>query len=137
MFKKRFLSVIVAVAISVFFCMKLDAQIYEYEYPELKQVMPYGPSNLCKTNDNGFAFVGYSSNNNVYMVKLNSEYEIEWHKQVYARPGQTNTENLVQDKEGFFYVGGSCYDDDNNYKNCYVIKLDSLGNIVKENVISV
>ena len=131
MFKKTLFSVIVAI---FFYCLNLNAQITEKEYPELKQVMPYGPDNLCKTNDNGFAFVGYSSGNNVYMVKLNSEYEIEWHNQVYARPGQTSTKNLVQDDEGFFYVGGSCYDDDNNYKNCYVVKLDSLGNIVKEKV---
>ncbi len=64
--------------------------------------MPYGPDNLCKTNDNGFAFVGYSSGNNVYMVKLNSEYEIEWHKQVYARPGQTDTKNLVKMMKDIF-----------------------------------
>ena len=131
MFKKTLFSVIVAI---FFYCLNLNAQILEYEYPELKQVMPYGPRVVCKTNDNGFAFVGYSSGNNVYMVKLNSEYEIEWHKQVYARPGQTSTKNLVQDDEGYFYVGGNCYDDDNNYKNCYVVKLDSLGNIVKEKV---
>jgi len=131
MFKKTLFSVIVAI---FFYCLTLNAQIMEQEYPELKQVMPYGPDNLCKTIDNGFAFVGYSSENNVYMVKLNSEYEIEWHKQVYARPGQTGTKNIVQDDEGFFYVGGSCYDDNNNYKNCYVVKLDSLGNIVKEKV---
>jgi len=131
MFKKTLFSVIVAI---FFYCLNLNAQIIEKEYPELKQVMPYGPDNLCKTIDNGFAFVGYSSGNNVYMVKLNSEYEIEWHKQVYARPGQTDTKNLVQDDEGYFYVGGSCYDDVYNNSICYLVKLDSLGNMVKEKI---
>ena len=131
MFKKTLFSVIVAI---FFYCLNLNAQILEQEYPELKQVMPYGPDNLCKTIDNGFAFVGYSSGQNVYMVKLNSEYEIEWHKQVYARPGQTDTKNLVQDDEGYFYVGGSCYDDVYNNSICYLVKLDSLGNMVKEKI---
>ncbi len=132
--KKRFFSVIATLAaISMFFCINLNAQIFEKEYPELSGVI-HGPSRMCKTNDNGFAFVGSSSGQNVYMVKLNSEYEIEWHKQVFARPGQTGTKNLVQDDNGYFYVGGNCYSDDNNDKICYLIKLDSLGNMVKEKI---
>lgn len=130
MFKKIFFSVIIA----TIFYLNLNAQIMEKEYPELEQVMPYGPARICKTNDNGFAFVGYSNGNNVYMVKLNSEYEIEWHKQVYARPGQTDTKNLVQDDKGYFYIGGSCYDDVYNMPICYLVKLDSLGNMVKERI---
>jgi len=115
-------------------CCCLEAQILEKEYPELKQVLPYGPDNMCKTNDNGFAFVGYSAGQNVYMVKLNSEYEISWHKEVYARPGQTSTRNIAQDNEGYFYIGGNCYSDDTDDWIWYLIKLDSLGNMVKEKI---
>ena len=115
-------------------CCCLEAQIFEKEYPELKQVLPWGPDNMCQTNDNGFAFVGYSAGQNVYMVKLNAEYEIEWHKEVYARPGQTDTRNIAQDNEGYFYIGGNCYSDDTDDWIWYLIKLDSLGNMVKEKI---
>jgi signal peptidase I len=127
MFKRMFL--IVTVVITMFCC--LGAQIIEKEYPELKQVLSYGPRNMRQTNDNGFAFVGYSAGNNVYMVKLNAEYEIEWHKEVYARPGQTATSNIAQDNEGYFYIGGDCYSDDTDLDIWYLVKLDSLGNMVK------
>ena len=129
MFKRMFL--LVTVVITMFCC--LNAQIIEKLYPELEQVLLY-PANMCKTNDNGFAFVGYSAGQNVYMVKLNAEYEIEWHKEVYARPGQTSTRNIVQDNEGYFYIGGNCYSDDTNDWIWYLIKLDSLGYMVKEKI---
>ena len=129
MFKRMFL--LVTVVITMFCC--LNAQIIEKLYPELEQVLLY-PANMCKTNDNGFAFVGYSAGQNVYMVKLNAEYEIEWHKEVYARPGQTDTRNIAQDNEGYFYIGGNCYSDDTNDWIWYLIKLDSLGNMVKEKI---
>ena len=130
MFKRIFLIVTVVITM----CCCLEAQILEKEYPELKQVLPYGPDNMCKTNDNGFAFVGYSAGQNVYMVKLDSEYEVSWHKQVYARPGQTDTRNIAQDGQGFYYIGGNCYSDDTDRNIWYLIKLDSLGNMVKEKI---
>ena len=117
MFKRIFLVVTAVITM----CCCLEAQIFEKEYPELKQVLPWGPDNMCQTNDNGFAFVGYSAGQNVYMVKLNAEYEIEWHKEVYARPGQTSTRNIAQDNEGYFYIGGNCYSDDTNRKIWYLI----------------
>ena len=130
MFKRIFLVVTAVITM----CCCLEAQIFEKEYPELKQVLPWGPDNMCQTNDNGFAFVGYSAGQNVYMVKLNAEYEIEWHKEVYARPGQTDTRNIAQDNEGYFYIGGNCYSDDTDRNIWYLIKLDSLGNMVKEKI---
>ena len=128
-FKRLFRELLFIIAVSS--CAQISAQTIK-KYPELKNVI-YCPDNFCKTNDNGFAIVGLSASNNVYMVKLNSEYEIKWHRQVYARPRQTTSINIFQDNEGFFYIGGTTHSDD-DYDNLvwYIIKLDNSGNLIKE-----
>lgn len=93
-----------------------------------------------QTKDNGYALVGYANasfylgsgagvNNDVWLVKTNSEGIMQWSK-TYGGPNDERGYNLIQTKDGgYTVIGGNKFGNariDNN--EVLLIKTDSFGN---------
>ena len=86
---------------------------------------------LVRTRDNGYAFIGFiytntSMRRDVYLMKMDSLWEIEW-TQTY---GNANVSDIAlwgeQAPDGGYIMSG--YSRVNDIADIYVIKTDSLGN---------
>lgn len=85
---------------------------------------------LIKTSDGGYALTGSSTvsttgTGEVYVVKLNSSFGIQWSKNIGGNDFDAGT-NIIQTNDGGYAIVGRT-----NYWEfqIFVIKLDSLGNI--------
>ncbi|MBU4446321.1 T9SS type A sorting domain-containing protein [bacterium] len=125
MFKKTLFSVM----ISMFFYLNLNAQIFEYEYPELEQYL-WSPRYMVKT-ESGVAFATMGKDQKVWMVKLDNDFQVKWSHQVFAGTGQTGPTALVwSESENCFYLGATGLWD-NKWRGS-LIKLDSIGSVLRE-----
>lgn len=88
------------------------------------------------TDDGGFIIVGSTQiageGKNVYVVKLDSEGEVEW-SNIIGGPGNdiAHAVSTASDNDGGYIIVGESdsFDSNHNYTDSYIIKLNSLGNL--------
>ena len=88
---------------------------------------------IKKTSDNGYIMIGDTfsfgkGDSDIWVVKLNSSYNIEWEKAF----GGTLTENasgIVENSDGSFFIIGNTKSYGKGNYDFWLLKLDSLGSL--------
>ncbi|HTA27937.1 MAG TPA: T9SS type A sorting domain-containing protein [Bacteroidia bacterium] len=89
---------------------------------------------IIQTNDKGFAFCGQTNsfadtNGDVYVVKLDSAGNMDWTRTIGGPHGAAGV-SIIQTKDKGFVVCGNTGADDSVNGDVYVLKLDSIGNLL-------
>ncbi len=89
---------------------------------------------IIQTNDKGFAFCGQTNsfadtNGDVYVVKLDSAGNLNWTRTIGGPHGAAGV-SIIQTKDKGFVVCGNTGADDTVNGDVYVLKLDSIGNLL-------
>ncbi|HET6244877.1 MAG TPA: hypothetical protein VFF35_10225, partial [Bacteroidia bacterium] len=91
---------------------------------------------IIKTNDNGFLAVGYSSHFSakkwkIYLVKTDANGIKEWEK-TYGGENNDDAFDIVQAPDNGYVMAGYTDNTTDGVRRWYVIKIDSIGNIIWE-----
>jgi len=92
-----------------------------------------GASSLQQTTDGGYIVAGWtesfgSGGHDVYILKLNSEGQLEWQK-TFGGKGEDEANSVQQTTDGGYIVAGWTKSFDSEYKDIYILKLNSKGEI--------
>jgi len=102
----------------------------------------YGGSNneryvfcLQKTEDGGLILAGLTDSfgsgiDDIWLLKLNSEYSVEWQKTFGGSSGFERVHSLLQTKDGGYVVAGHTTSFGAGGSDIWLIKLDSQGGVV-------
>ena len=100
---------------------------------------------LIQTSDGGYAVAGYThtfgqtSDEDMYMVKLDSLGTFQWHKAIGAFDfGERNREHansIIQSNDGGYILAGYTWRPPNHYYHIYIVKLDSSGSLQWEKIL--
>jgi len=101
-----------------------------WEIPEIATAK--WPRQMVLTPSGKLFYSSMGADQKVWLTKLDLKHQkIEWSKKVFGGSGQTGPKALIwSESENSFYLGGSGLWD--NKWQGFLVKLDSLGNIVKE-----
>ena len=100
---------------------------------------------IIQTTDGGYAIAGYThtfgqtSDEDMYIVKLDSLGTFQWHKAIGAFDfGERNREHansIKQTNDGGYVLAGYTWRPPNSYYHIYIVKLDSSGNLQWERIL--
>lgn len=100
-----------------------------------KIIYPYGGSyRFLQTSDNGFAICGLSIQNRMILIKTDENGDTLWTRQYTIDGRQSRAWSIKATRDKGFVLCGSVYPHFPN--EAYVVKTDSLGNLLWQNVYS-
>lgn len=103
-------------------------KIWQYHYGSKEHEEGFG----IVEADDGFVFVGYtkdtkSYNSDIYLVKINNDGNIMWHKS-YGGDGEDKAYAIAKTDDGFV-ITGYVTSEENFSKDLYLLKVDKNGNL--------
>ena len=88
------------------------------------------------TSDSGYAVLAYKTDGSVWLLKTDAMGDTVWTK-TYSAGSSSSWENLkmsVRQTHDSGYIIGGTVEDGNGYEAIHILKTDSIGNVIWENV---
>lgn len=95
-----------------------------------------GAASICKAHDGGYVFLGYTNsygdgNLNMYLVKTDSDGNQIWNR-LFGGPNFEYGYSVIASSDGGYVLTGYTASEGAGSKDVYLVKTDSLGNIIWE-----